>query len=111
MISRKTVKSKASRVHPSQAAHQAYHWSLVGSFHQGMLFTVSTAAMLSPSRSRRLLRWSPSSNVKQGCEDVAGVFQPRLGPCGVERPKRGVSSNRQVGYQKLSFCLRAHQPG
>src|SRR5437016_7008605 len=45
MISRKTVKSKASRVHPSQAAHQAYHWSLVGSFHQGMLFTLSTAAM------------------------------------------------------------------
>src|SRR5215471_12038251 len=52
MINRKTVKSKASRVQPSQAAHQAYHWSLVGSFHQGMLFTVSTAAMLSPSRSR-----------------------------------------------------------
>src|SRR5438105_5352559 len=45
MISRNTVKSKASRVHPSHAAHQAYHWSLVGSFHQGMLFTLSTAAM------------------------------------------------------------------
>src|SRR5215813_2539654 len=45
MIKRKTVKSKASRVHPSQAAHQAYHWSLVGSFHQGMLFNVSTAAI------------------------------------------------------------------
>src|ERR1700739_2298016 len=44
MINRKTVKSKASRVHPSQAAHQAYHWSLVGSFHHGMLFTLSTAA-------------------------------------------------------------------
>src|SRR5271169_5224607 len=46
MISRKTVKSKASRVHPNQAAHQAYHWSLVGSFHHGMSLTVSTAAML-----------------------------------------------------------------
>src|SRR5712691_2170044 len=45
MINRKTVKSKASRVQPSQAAHQAYHWSLVGSFHQGMLFIVSTAAI------------------------------------------------------------------
>src|SRR5215831_1350053 len=45
MISRNTVKSKASRVQPSQAAHQAYHWSLVGSFHQGMLSTVSTAAI------------------------------------------------------------------
>src|SRR6202795_4441690 len=33
MISRKTVKSNASSVHPSQAAHQAYHWSLVGSLH------------------------------------------------------------------------------
>src|SRR5499425_2120546 len=30
MISRKMVKSKASKVQPSQAAHQAYHWSLVG---------------------------------------------------------------------------------
>jgi hypothetical protein len=27
------VKSKASSVQPSQAAHQASHWSLVGSFH------------------------------------------------------------------------------
>src|SRR5882724_10946192 len=34
MISRKTVKSKASSVQPSQAAHQAYHWSLSGSRHQ-----------------------------------------------------------------------------
>src|SRR6266852_7284105 len=34
MIKRKTVKSKASRVQPNQAAHQAYHWSLVGSLHQ-----------------------------------------------------------------------------
>jgi hypothetical protein len=33
MIRRNTVKSNASRVQPSQAAHQAYHWSLVGSLH------------------------------------------------------------------------------
>src|SRR2546421_954582 len=33
MISRKTVKSNASSVQPSQAAHHAYHWSLVGSRH------------------------------------------------------------------------------
>src|SRR5436190_1517267 len=33
MIRRKTVKSNASRVQPSQAAHHAYHWSLVGSLH------------------------------------------------------------------------------
>src|ERR1700726_4496600 len=33
MISRKMVKSKASRVQPNHAATQAFHWSLVGSFH------------------------------------------------------------------------------
>src|SRR5437762_14155899 len=33
MISRKTVKPNASSVQPSQAAHHAYHWSLVGSRH------------------------------------------------------------------------------
>src|SRR5204863_10015131 len=33
MIKRKTVKSNASSVQPSQAAHHAYHWSLVGSRH------------------------------------------------------------------------------
>src|SRR5215831_19025339 len=53
MISRKTVKSKASRVQPSQAAHQAYHWSLVGSFHHGTLLIASrsTVAMAFLSRS------------------------------------------------------------
>src|ERR1044071_8200610 len=35
MISRNTVKSNASSVQPSQAAHHAYHWSLVGSLYQG----------------------------------------------------------------------------
>src|SRR4051794_11622762 len=38
--SRKMVKSNASRVHPSQAAIQASHWSLVGSFHHGIVFAV-----------------------------------------------------------------------
>src|SRR5437762_6417482 len=33
IISRKTVKSNASSVQPSHAAHHAYHWSLVGSRH------------------------------------------------------------------------------
>src|SRR5205823_8547716 len=33
MIKRKTVKSKASSVQPSQAADHAYHWSFVGSRH------------------------------------------------------------------------------
>jgi hypothetical protein len=34
MISRNMVKSNASRVQPSQAAHHASHWSLVGSRYQ-----------------------------------------------------------------------------
>src|SRR5215469_9613713 len=55
MINRKIVKSKESKVQPSQAATQAYHWSLVGSFHHGMLFTVSTAAIFPPRCSRRLV--------------------------------------------------------
>src|SRR6516164_7454578 len=41
MISRNTVKSKASKVHPSHAAHHAYHWSRVGSFHHGVGVVVS----------------------------------------------------------------------
>src|SRR6185437_1297591 len=35
MIRRNMVKSNASRVHPSHAATQASHCSLVGSFHHG----------------------------------------------------------------------------
>src|ERR1700732_2869271 len=36
MIRRNIVKSNASKVQPSQDATQAYHWSFVGSFHQGI---------------------------------------------------------------------------
>src|SRR6516164_6268312 len=46
MISRNTVKSKASNVQPSQAAHQAYHWSLVGSFHHGMGLMLGAAVAI-----------------------------------------------------------------
>src|ERR1051326_6308498 len=45
MIKRKTVKSKASSVQPSQAAHHAYHWSLVGSFHHGTCADSAAAIM------------------------------------------------------------------
>jgi hypothetical protein len=34
---RKTVKSNASSVQPSQAAMKAYHWSLLGSRHYGVV--------------------------------------------------------------------------
>ena len=46
MINRKIVKSNASSVQPSQAATQASHWSLVGSFHQGTVFAVSAATAM-----------------------------------------------------------------
>src|SRR6516225_2689773 len=46
MIKRNIVKSKASSVQPSQAAHQASHWSLVGSLHHGICFIVSCAAVI-----------------------------------------------------------------
>src|SRR5881227_842330 len=44
MINRKTVKSKASSVQPSHAAHHAYHWSFVGSRHHATR-PASTAAI------------------------------------------------------------------
>src|SRR6266481_991697 len=112
MINRKTVKSKASRVHPSQAAHQAYHWSLVGSFHQGMLFMVSTAAMLSPSPSKAAPPLEPCRQCKAGLRECRGYFSTtvrrRAGRTG---PKGAVSSDGQVGHQDLSSCLRAQQNG
>jgi hypothetical protein len=42
-----------------QAATQASHWSLVGSFHQGMLCTVSIAAMVFLPRSEAALSMEP----------------------------------------------------
>src|SRR5712671_1095875 len=53
MISRNTVKSEASRVQPSQAAHQAYHWSFVGSLHQAtraVSAPIAIAYLSHPSR-------------------------------------------------------------
>src|SRR5881227_2744287 len=46
MINRKIVKSNESSVQPSQAATQASHWSLVGSFHQATVFAVSAATAI-----------------------------------------------------------------
>src|SRR5947207_10773261 len=55
MIKRKTVKSKASRVQPSQAAHQAYHWSLVGSLHQATRAVSAPIAIAHLSHPSRLV--------------------------------------------------------
>ena len=46
MISRNIVKSNASNVQPSQDATQAYHWSFVGSFHQGIGVPAGATAVL-----------------------------------------------------------------
>ena len=48
IIKRKTVKSNASSTQPSHAAEKAYHWSLVGSLHQGTSLLVSMADMALP---------------------------------------------------------------
>jgi len=52
MISRNTVKSNASRVQPSQPAHQASHCSLVGSFHQGRSFIAETVVAMGNTSNR-----------------------------------------------------------
>src|SRR6516165_1173277 len=49
MMSRNTVKSNASSVQPSHAAHQASHWSLVGSLHQGMGFAAAVVTAMTPT--------------------------------------------------------------
>jgi len=40
------VKSNASSVQPNHAAHQASHWSFVGSFHHGIVPAVVTAVVM-----------------------------------------------------------------
>jgi hypothetical protein len=46
MMSRNMVKSNASSVQPNHAAHQASHWSFVGSFHHGIVPAVVTAVVV-----------------------------------------------------------------
>src|SRR5262249_52402115 len=79
--SRKTVKSKASRVQPNHAAHQAYHWSLVGSFHHGMLFTVSTAAIvLPPLPTCCFYRAAELARARDHATTKSGTISTPLGP-------------------------------
>src|SRR5689334_9806927 len=59
MMSRNIVKSNASRVQPSHEATQAYHWSFVGSFHQGIGLLVASAAVVIGARSSSLTVGSP----------------------------------------------------
>src|SRR6516162_9246092 len=48
MMSRNMVKSNASSVQPNHAAHQASHWSFVGSFHHGIVPAVAALVMAHP---------------------------------------------------------------
>ena len=56
MINRKIVKSKESRVQPSHAAHQAVHWSFVGSFHHGTDSARAVTNVMLPPSLRLLAR-------------------------------------------------------
>src|SRR6516162_4297626 len=123
MISRKTVKSNASRVQPNQAAHHAYHWSLVGSFHHGMLFTVSTAAITHTSSSTCCFtRPRSSSGLESGNNevwhhlDVFGLGTEQQSYNKVNQPEhcarrhrdREAEVPRRVGREKRQN--RWHQP-
>src|SRR5260370_38522475 len=102
MISRKIVKSNASKVQPSQAATQASHWSLVGSFHQGMLCTVSIAAMVFLPRQKRLSRWNRAFKVKVNhSRGNHGEEEPALAPLPMQRQQHGRTC-RSIPYSKLA---------
>src|SRR6266446_3276839 len=94
MISRNTVKSNASSVQPSQAAHHAIHWSLVGSFHQGRLLVGPTVVALvippcvsdeentCPVTGEAGLDWMP----RWGAEAAWRPGMRRTAACGLPRP-------------------------
>src|SRR5262249_36685349 len=79
MINKKIVKSKESRVQPSHAAHQAVHWSFVGSFHHG---TDSARAvpnvMLPPSLRFLALPPVPALRTNQTLGGPARAVKPFL---------------------------------
>jgi len=68
MISRNTVNSKEASVHPNQTAHQAHHYSRVGSRHHATGFSPSAQSSSRFScRSQRLLRERLAFSVTQAC--------------------------------------------
>src|SRR5215831_8214840 len=75
IISRKTVKSKASSVQPSQAAHHAYHWSFVGSRHHATR-PASIAAIRHLSCSIRVLFGPCFVDLARECRDAIRECQP-----------------------------------
>src|SRR5215472_4306537 len=83
MISRKIVKSNASRVQPSHAADQASHCSLVGSFHHAMGLLASTAIVMVCSSRSRSLSWR--SYTRGLSEPDAPVYAIILHPGGMNK--------------------------
>src|SRR6516165_7106926 len=82
MIKRKIVKSKESKVQPSQAATQASHWSLVGSFHHGTVAEAAGASVVILGSSHRA---GPTS--RDGENSRARFASPVLiSPRGRSRP-------------------------
>src|SRR5579875_3287829 len=74
MINRKIVKSKASRVQPSQAAANAYHWSLVGSFHHGTRRPTSAAVAMSNLPFAAAPCWEPCCRLYTAPAALPGDF-------------------------------------
>ena len=93
------MKSKASKVQPSQAADQASHWSLVGSFHHGMGFAISlSTAAMTPSR----IEADHADGILRAVgyvEKLSGrIKRQRVGRCAeqVARPGAADAAQRQV---------------
>src|SRR6516225_1568766 len=68
MISRKIVKSNASSVQPSQAAIQAFHCSLLGSFHQGISEDELSMADMARSVACRLFKKEIAGRLESGTQ-------------------------------------------
>ena len=94
MINRNRVKSKASKVHPSQEAHHASHWSLVGSRHHAIraISAVVAIALAPLVRVRRGLFAEPP------CRQV------------YDRPRRGVIQIIDLNSSLISSTGRPAHP-
>src|SRR6516162_10665059 len=94
MISRKIVKSNASSVQPSQAAIQAFHCSLLGSFHQGISEDELSMADMARSVACRLLKkkllaaWKAARKRGEDEEDESGWRAKKDGSLPRERARR-----------------------
>ena len=93
IISKKTVKSKASSVQPNQAAIHAFHCSLVGSFHQGI--------------SEEMLR--ADMECSACCEDELSGAPKKTGISREARPADGFKCAEQ-GSRHIPALNKPNQP-